>query len=289
MRNKLFSILLVFSFCFFAQQVRADGILLSWSGRDVQGVTEQSFNEAKQLSVEQISKKNLAVRSWADAYLLIVAASPRKDDKGLLSSLTSQLTNQSKATLQGTSRLIIWERITSGEILFEGKGFQVSDDLFTVAGRANWILRNLTKKNFGYVKPNTSAEELTNLQQKWTRFFGGEKVEEFKDPYETTEKGLGEIRSREALEALIFALKPNQAKDQTTKDCLQRLYKIDKLPTDESSPASLCSPDTLTHRYLAIITDVKDKHDYDWWKSWWEKNQSKLEWKREQGKFVVKN
>jgi len=157
MTKKLPSILLVALFCLFVQQVRADGILLSWSGRDVQGVTERSFNEAKQLSVEQISKNNLAVRSWADAYLLIVA------------------------------------------------------------------------------------------------------------------------------------LKPNEAKDRTTKDCLQRLYKTDKLSSDESSPASLCSPDTLTHRYLSIVTDVKDKHDHDWWKSWWEKNQSKLEWKREQGKFVVKN
>jgi hypothetical protein len=151
------------------------------------------------------------------------------------------------------------------------------------------MLRNLTKKNFGYVKPNSSADGLRKLQQKWMSFFGGEQVEEFEDPYETSEKGLGEIRSREALEALIVALKPNEAKDRTTKDCLQRLYKTDKLPSDESSPASLCDPDTLTHRYLSIVTDVEDKHDHDWWKSWWEKNQNKLEWKREQGKFVVKN
>jgi hypothetical protein len=288
MRNRLFATLLVISVSLFAQQARADGILLSWSGRDVQGVTEQSFKDAKQFSVEQILQKNLDVRSWADAYLLMVAAAPRNEDKGLLTVLTSQLTNQNKATLQGARKLIIWERITTGEILFEGKGYQVSDDLFTVAGRANWMLRNLTKKNFGYVKPNTSTDELTKLQQKWTRFFSGELVEEDRNPYETTVKGLEEIRSREALEAMIVALKPNEAKDQLTKDCLQRLYKTDKLPSDPSSPASLCSPDTLTHGYLARITDVKERRDYDWWKSWWEKNQTKLEWKREPGRFEVK-
>lgn len=289
MRKNLLSILIVTCFCLVAEQVRADGILLSWSGRDVQGVTERSSNEARTFTVKQISEKNLIVRTWADAYLLMVAATPRNDDKDLLAALTSQLTNPGTTPLQGTSRLIIWERITSGEILFEGKGYQVSDDLFSVAGRANWMLRNLAKKNFGYVRPNTSADELTTLQQKWTRFFGGEQVEEFKDPYETTEKGLGEIRSLVALEALIVSLAPNEAKDWLTKDCLQRLHKLDELPADPNSPASMCNPDRLTHRYLAVITEVENEHDHDWWRSWWEKNRGELEWKRERGKFVVKH
>jgi hypothetical protein len=288
MKTKILLILLVVASGFWAQQVRADGILLSWSARDVQGVTEQAFNEAKQLTAEQILQKNPAVRSWADAFLLIVAATPRKDEKPLLAGLVAQLTNQDKTVLQGTGRLIIWERITSGEVLFEGKGYQTDDDLFTVAGRANWILRNLTQKNFGYVKLHTSGDELTKLQQKWTDFLAGKPVEEFKNPYETTEKGLGEVRSRDALEALIIVLKANEAKDKLTKDCLQRIYKIDKLPSDPDSPALMCSPDTLTHRYLAVLTNVKDKHDYTWWNSWWQQNQSKLEWQREQGKFVVK-
>ena len=46
--------------------VRADGTLLSWSPRDVQGLTEESFNQAKQLRPDQIGEKNHNVRSWAD-------------------------------------------------------------------------------------------------------------------------------------------------------------------------------------------------------------------------------
>ncbi len=38
-----------------------------------------------------------------------------------------------------------------GQDSFEGKGYQVSDDLFTVAVRASCMLRNLTKKNYGVV------------------------------------------------------------------------------------------------------------------------------------------
>ena len=52
--------------------------------------------------------------------------------------------------------------------------------LFVVAGRANWMLRNLTKRNFGYVRPTTSEEELSRLQQKWTRRLSGEHMIQIK-------------------------------------------------------------------------------------------------------------
>jgi hypothetical protein len=279
---------LLIAFGFFVQNANADGVLLSWSARDVQGVTEQSFNDAKQLKATQIEDKNLKANSWADAYLLMVGATAHKEDKNLLKVLSAQLTNQTKVSLKNTSRLIIWERITSGEILFEGKGYQVDDDLFTVAGRANWVLRNLTKKNFGFVKTASSGEDLTKLQKKWSRFLNGEQVEEYQNPFETSEKGLSEIRSREAVEALIAAIKPNTGKDKLTKDCLQRIYKIDELPKEPNSPALLCSPDTLTHRYLAIITGINDRQTFDWWKNWWQTNQNRLEWNKEKGIFDVK-
>jgi hypothetical protein len=62
------------------------------------------------------------------------------------------------------SRLIIWERISRGEILFEGQGVQIEDDLFQVAGRANWILRNLYAKNFGHVGSALLSRKLLQAQ-----------------------------------------------------------------------------------------------------------------------------
>ena len=47
--------------------------------------------------------------------------------------------NGKETKLAGTKRLIVWERITSGEILFEGMGREIDDDVFRVAGRANWV------------------------------------------------------------------------------------------------------------------------------------------------------
>lgn len=146
----------------------------------------------------------------------------------------------------------------------------------------------LDQKNFGFVKVTSSAEDLTKLQKKWNQFLNGEQVEEYQNPFETAEKGLSEIRSREALERLIVAIKPSKEKDIITKDCLQRLYKIDKFPKESNSPASLCSPDTMTHRYLAIITGVKDRQTFEWWKNWLETNQNRLEWNKEKGMFEIK-
>lgn len=287
--RKIFKLSLLASLlCLSSSIVNADGILLTWSTREVPGITEQAFNAAKQLKVEEIPKKNLEVKSWPDAFLLMVGANPHKDDKGLLKGLISQLTNKSNVALKATNKLIIWERITSGEIQFEGKGYQVSDDLFTVAGRANWMLRNLTKKNFGYVKPSTSDDGLARLQQKWTRWLNGEQVEEYQSQYPFSEKGLEEIRSPEALEALIVSLKPNGEKEKLTKDCLKRLYNIDKIPDDPNSSATLCSPDKYTQGYLAVITGIKDKPDYVWWKTWWDTNRNQLAWNREKGIFEVK-
>jgi hypothetical protein len=31
--------------------------------------------------------------------------------------------------------------------------------------------------------------------------------------------------------------------------------------------ALFCNPDKYTHNYLRVISEVKDKHDYEWWKS----------------------
>ena len=287
MRTKFKLVLLALPLCLLFQSVKADGVLLSWSARDVPGITEQSFNAAKLLKVEEIIRKNLEVSSWPDAFLLMVGANSQKEDKSLLKGLISQLANKSKSELKDTSRLIVWERITSGEIRFEGKGYQVSDDLFTVAGRANWMLRNLTKKNFGYIKPVTSGAELATLQQKWTRWLNGEQVEEYQDRYLSSEKGLEEIKSPEALEALIVSLRPTGEKEKLTKDCLKRLYNLDKLPDDPNSPAALCSPDKYTHGYLGVITGIKDKHDYAWWKNWWDTNRNRLAWNREKGLFEV--
>jgi hypothetical protein len=69
---------------------------------------------------------------------------------------------------------------------------------------------------------------------------------------------------------------------------LKRIYNIDKLPDDPSSPAALCNPDKYTHGYLRVITGIEDKHDHPWWEKWWNSNKDQLEWNKERGMFQVR-
>ncbi|HVR38259.1 MAG TPA: hypothetical protein VMU84_04135 [Thermoanaerobaculia bacterium] len=264
----------------------ADGILISWSPSTLDGVTRATFEAAKTRPTHEILAGNKRVTSWPEAYLLLVAANEHRFDKDFLLTLTAQLTDTTESKLASASRLIIWERITSGDLVFEGKGMQVADDLFTVAGRANWILRNVAEKNFGYVKPLPRADDLVALQKKWRKWISGdEQMADAIDPYATDVKGLEEIRSKEALQALIVSLRPSETKDALTHDCLQRLYQRDELPSDPADPAKLCSPDTYAQTYLAKLTNVQEPHDAKWWSEWWTAHERELVWDQKSATF----
>jgi hypothetical protein len=266
----------------------ADGILISWGPNNLEGMTKERFENAKKWTTSDILSKNLEATNWPDIYLLLVASMQHKDDKNFIKDLVTQLNNNAENKLQLTSRLIIWERITSGDILFEGKGMQIDDDLFKAAGRANFILRNVTKHNFGLISMNSTTIDLTDLQTKWTEYLGGKKVEEYKNPFESKEKGLEEIKSLTALEALIYSLKPSTEKEKLTKNCLKTLYNLEEMPKEKGSSASYCNPDVYTFSFLGILTGDKtydEKKNYEWWSKWWEENKAKLSWNNEKGIF----
>jgi hypothetical protein len=70
--------------------------------------------------------------------------------------------------LENSADLIIWERIESKDLKFYGHGWVVEDDLFTVAGRASWLLRDVAGERFGSVKPKSTKDELSTLKRKWS-------------------------------------------------------------------------------------------------------------------------
>lgn len=267
--------------------LKADGTLFSWGGKDLEGMTSEKFDASKKWTTDDILNKIRTANEWPSVYLLIVASKQYKEDKVFIDSLINLVSNTTETKLHLTSRLIIWERITSGDILFEGKGVQIGDDLFKVAGRANWILRFLTGKNFGFVKLNHNTDSLKILKNKWTSWSEGKTVDEYKDPYETTSKGIDEIKSYEALEAIINSLKKSREKEELTKNCLSKIYKLTELPKDPSSPATMCSPDTYAYMYLTMLTDIENREPYEWWAKWWSLNKDKLIWDKEKGKFHI--
>jgi len=282
--------LVIVTILFFSSLTFADGILMSWGMNDIRGMTKERWDAAKTWSVSEILQNNITAESWADAYLVAVGASSKKDS--IIDKLIDQLENASITKLKLTNRLIIWERILSGDIIFEGEGLQVNDDLFSIAGRANWILRNITKKRFGFITPNSGTADIQALKGKWKQWREGKNVDEYVDPYESKEKGLDETHSLIAFEALIFSLKPSTEKDIVTKDCLKRVYHLDEMPKEKGSSAAFCNPDTYTFLYVSNLIGQKEqdeKQDYQWWAKWWDKNKQKLVWNKEKGIFEISN
>lgn len=142
-------------------------VLVSWGQNTIENYTKDMYDAAQKLSPAELLTKNLEANSWSGVFLVLNASiNNYAKEATYLKALAGQLTNRTETKLTGTSRLIIWERISSGDILFEGKGLVIENDLFRVAGRANQLLQSLAKKNFGTVTMQTSDQELAELQKK---------------------------------------------------------------------------------------------------------------------------
>src|ERR1044071_5262389 len=69
----------------------------------------------------------------------------------MIPELIKRITNKEETGLVNSADLIIWERVQAKQMEFWGHGGVSSDDLFTIAGRANRILTKITGQNFGNV------------------------------------------------------------------------------------------------------------------------------------------
>lgn len=249
------------------------------------------YDEAQKLTTSQLLTKNLNDKVWSSVFLTLNASlNNYSKDSTYLKALAEQVANNTETKLEGTSRLIIWDRIITGDITFEGKGLVVDNDLFKVGGRANQILQNLTKKNFGFVTINSTSKELEELESKWLKFLTNNPVEEYK-PIEYKNSKIPEISSLTAVQALIISLQDNSKKELITKNCLKKVYKLDEMPKEKGSSASYCNPDTYTFSYLGMLFGDKtfdETKNAKWWQNFWDINHNKLVWNEESGIYEVK-
>jgi hypothetical protein len=284
-KGSLILILIFYSFQVFSQR-----LLVSWSQQNIENYTKEMYDDAQKLKASELLIKNLNDKSWSSVFLTLNASvNHYKKDTSYLTGLAEQISNNTETTLEGTSRLIIWDRIISGDILFEGKGIVIDNDLYKVGGRANQLLQNLTGKNFGFVNIHSSERELKDLKQKWIKFLSNEPVEEYIPiPYKNAK--IIEISSLTALHALIISLQNNSKKEQLIKNCLKTVYNLDEMPKEKGSSASYCDPDTYTFSYLGLLFGDKkfdESKDAKWWKNFWESNRDKLVWNGDNGFYVI--
>jgi hypothetical protein len=81
--------------------------------------------------------------------------------------LIKRVTNKKEVGLTNSADLIIWERVQAKQMQFYGHGGISKDDLFTIAGRANRLLTEITGQDFGHVSMYSNQEQLVSLQEKW--------------------------------------------------------------------------------------------------------------------------
>jgi hypothetical protein len=286
--KKLTLLLLLITFC---QNSFSQKLLTSWSQQNIENYTKEMYDDAQKLTTSELLSKNINDNSWSSVFLTLNASvNNYKEDNYYLTELAKQITNVEETKLGGTSRLIIWDRISSGDIIFEGKGLVMFNDLYKVGGRANQLLQNLTNKNFGYISINTSKEELKNLQNNWLKYLSNEPTTEHK-PTEYTNAKIEEISSLKAVEALIVSLQKNSEKDLITKKCLKNVYKLDEMPKEKGSSASYCNPDTYTYGYLGMLfgnEKIDETKNAKYWAEFWTKNRDKLNWNNELGIYEVR-
>jgi len=88
----------------------------------------------------------------------------------MIPELIKRIANKDEIGLVNSADLIIWERVQAKQMQFWGHGGVSSDDLFTVAGRANRILTKVTGQNFGNVSMYSTQDQLVTLQKSWVKW-----------------------------------------------------------------------------------------------------------------------
>ncbi len=84
--------------------------------------------------------------------------------------LITRLSNKQKIGLINTADLIIWDRIKTGDLEFYGHGGAINEDLFTIAGRASWVLNQITGENFATVHGNFTKKQAKEFKQLWGKY-----------------------------------------------------------------------------------------------------------------------
>jgi hypothetical protein len=84
--------------------------------------------------------------------------------------LIARLSDKRKIGLNNTADLIINDRIGSGDLKFYGHGGCITEDVFTVAGRASWILNQLTGEEFAVVHGNLTQVQSEKFKILWTDY-----------------------------------------------------------------------------------------------------------------------
>ncbi len=84
--------------------------------------------------------------------------------------LVARLTDKRKVGLTDTADLIIDDRIETNDLHSYLHGGVIFEDIFTISGRASWILNQLTGENFAEVHGNLTKDEAKKFKLLWVKY-----------------------------------------------------------------------------------------------------------------------
>src|SRR5688572_20076600 len=111
MKHNLKSLIIALSMCVCGSTAYADGVLVGWSNSDVSEMNTKAIDAVTALPVAVLVQRNLTVKTWSDAFMMLIGATAHIRDANFHKAMIDQITNTSEVQLRGTRRLIIWERI----------------------------------------------------------------------------------------------------------------------------------------------------------------------------------
>ena len=128
-----------------------------YSSKDTVGFSLNSVLEI--IDTEQEFWKLCAAKTWCFVH-----------PSEVFPHLICRLSNKTKVGLTNTADLIIWDRIQTGELKFYGHGGGMQEDIFTIAGRASWILNWMTGESFASVGIELTPTLAKEYQGAWVQY-----------------------------------------------------------------------------------------------------------------------
>ncbi len=128
-----------------------------YSSNDTLGFSLNSVLEI--IDTEQDFWRLCAAKTWCFAH-----------SSEVFPHLICRLSNKTKIGLINTADLIIWDRFRTGELKFYGHGGGMQEDVFTIAGRASWILNWMTGESFASVGIELTPALAKEYQAEWIRY-----------------------------------------------------------------------------------------------------------------------
>lgn len=64
----------------------------------------------------------------------------------------------------------------AGQLKQNSLNYQIDDDIFRVCGRASWILKRLTKNEFGIIRCDTKMDDIKAIQKLWWKWLSTLKI-----------------------------------------------------------------------------------------------------------------